>query len=55
MNGSVYWSLAVIATSQRGYYDDLSAVRTGTARTVPAETAVLDWEQRLAAARARPR
>jgi Family of unknown function (DUF6247) len=49
------WSLAVVATSRSGYYEDLGAVRMGTARTVPAETAVPYWEQRLAAARARPR
>ncbi len=49
------WSLAVVATSRSGYYEDLGAVRMGTARTIPAETAVPDWEQRLAAARARRR
>ena len=49
------WSLAVIATSGPGYYEDLAAVRGGTARTVPAEAAVPGWEQRLAAARARRR
>jgi hypothetical protein len=49
------WSLAVTATSQPGYYENLTAVQSGTARTVPAETAIPDWEQRLAAARARQR
>lgn len=49
------WSLAVIATSGPGYYENLAAVREGTARTVPAEAAVPGWEQRLAAARARQR
>lgn len=49
------WSLAVTATSQPGYYENLTAVQSGTARTVPAETAIPDWEQRLAAARARRR
>lgn len=46
------WSLAVIATNRPGYYDNLGAVTKGTARTVPVEAAVPDWQQRLAAARA---
>jgi hypothetical protein len=49
------WSLAVIAISRPGYYEDLAAVRSGAARTIPAEAAVPGWEQRLAAARARQR
>jgi hypothetical protein len=49
------WSLAATATSQPGYYESLAAVQNGTARTVPAQSAIPDWEQRLAAARARQR
>ena len=47
------WRLIVIATSQPGYYEELDAVRNGTARTTPAEEAIPDWHERLAAARAR--
>ena len=49
------WRLTVIATRQPGYYEDLDAVRSGTARTVPAEEAIPDWQERLAAARAHRR
>jgi Family of unknown function (DUF6247) len=49
------WRLTVIATSRTGYYEDIDAVRTGTAETVPAEEAIPDWQKRLAAARAQPR
>jgi hypothetical protein len=49
------WSLAVVAANRPGYYEDLAAVTEGTARTVPAEAAIPDWEQRLAAARAQRR
>jgi uncharacterized protein DUF6247 len=49
------WRLTVIATSRAGYYEDLEAVRNGTAHTVPAEEAIPDWHERLAAARAQPR
>jgi len=45
------WSLAVIATNQHGYYDELAAVRAGTSPTVPVTDIVPDWPQRLAAAR----
>jgi hypothetical protein len=46
------WRLTVIATSEAGYHEELEAVRSGTARTRPAEEVVPDWEKRLAAARA---
>jgi hypothetical protein len=46
------WRLAVIATSRPGYYEDLEAVRSGTAQTMPAEQAIPDWQERLTAARA---
>jgi hypothetical protein len=49
------WNLAVVAASRPGYYEDLGAVRRGTARTAPVEAAVPDWEQRLATARTRQR
>ena len=49
------WRLTVIATSQDGYYEELEAVRNGTARTTPAEEAFPDWQERLAAARAQTR
>ena len=45
------WRLTVIATSKAGYYEELQAVRAGTARTVPADEAIPDWHERLAAAR----
>jgi hypothetical protein len=48
------WRLTVIATSQPGYYRELAAVRSRTARTSPAEQVFPDWEDRLAAARAAP-
>jgi Family of unknown function (DUF6247) len=46
------WRLTVIATGQPGYYEELDAVRTGTARTARAEEAIPGWQERLAAARA---
>jgi hypothetical protein len=49
------WRLTVIATSQVGYYEELEAVRSGTAQTTPAEEAIPDWQERLAAARAQAR
>jgi hypothetical protein len=49
------WRLTVIATSRAGYYEELEAVRDGTARTTPAEEAIPDWHERLAAARAQAR
>jgi hypothetical protein len=45
------WRLTVIATSRPGYYEELAAVRDGSARTTPAEDAIPDWQERLAAAR----
>jgi hypothetical protein len=45
------WRLTVIATSKAGYYEELQAVHAGTARTVPADGAIPDWQERLAAAR----
>lgn len=49
------WRLTVIATSRAGYYEELEAVRSGTAQTRPAEEAFPDWQERLAAARAQTR
>ncbi len=49
------WRLTVIATSRAGYYEELEAVRSGTARTTPAEEAIPEWHERLAAARAQAR
>lgn len=46
------WRLTVIATSSSGYYEELEAVRNGTARTLPADEAIPGWQERLAAARA---
>jgi Family of unknown function (DUF6247) len=47
------WRLTVIATTQAGYYEELGAVQSGTARTRPAQEIIPDWNERLAAARAR--
>jgi hypothetical protein len=49
------WRLTVIATSRAGYYEELEAVRNGTAQTTPAEEAIPGWQERLAAARAQER
>jgi hypothetical protein len=49
------WRLTVIATGRAGYYEELEAVRNGTAQTTPAEEAIPDWQERLAAARAQAR
>lgn len=49
------WRLMVIAASRPGYYDELQEVQNGTARTIPAEHAFPDWQERLAAARAQAR
>jgi hypothetical protein len=46
------WRLTAIATSRAGYYEELEAVRNGTAVTTPAEHAIPGWPERLAAARA---
>jgi Family of unknown function (DUF6247) len=45
------WRLTVIAVSRAGYYQELAAVRNGTAQTNPAEQVFPDWPDRLAAAR----
>jgi hypothetical protein len=47
------WSLAAIATAQPGYYEELAAVRAGTATTVPVTAVIPDWTERIAAARSR--
>jgi Family of unknown function (DUF6247) len=49
------WRLTVIAASRAGYYEELAAVRTGTAQTTLAEEAIPDWQERLAAARTQTR
>ena len=49
------WRLIAIATSQPGYYEALETVRDGVVRTTPAEEAVPDWQERLAAERAQQR
>jgi hypothetical protein len=46
------WRLTVTATRRPGYYEELDAVRNGTARTTPAEEAIPGWQERLAEARA---
>jgi hypothetical protein len=45
------WSLAVVAASQPGYYEELAAVRDGIAPTVPVIEAIPDWARRVASAR----
>jgi hypothetical protein len=47
------WSLTAIAAGQPGYYEELAAVRAGTAATVPVTDAIPDWAERVAAARDR--
>ena len=49
------WRLTVIATSRAGYYEELEAVRDGTARTTPAEEVIPDWDERLPPPRAQAR
>jgi hypothetical protein len=49
------WRLTAIAASQPGYYEEIDAVRAGTARTLPADAVVPDWPERLAAARTQAR
>lgn len=46
------WQLTVAASRQPGYYEELKAVRDGTAQTTPAQEAIPGWRERLAAARA---
>jgi len=48
------WRLTVIATTQAGYYEELTAVQAGTAQARPAEEVIPGWQERLAAARAQP-
>ena len=46
------WSLtAAVAAGQPGYYEELAAVRAGTATTVPVTDAIPDWAERVAATR----
>jgi Family of unknown function (DUF6247) len=45
------WSLTVVAVSHPGYYEELAAVRDGTAPTVPVTEAIPDWAGRVAAVR----
>ena len=47
------WSLTVIAAGQPGYYEELEAMRTGKATTVPVTDAIPDWAERIAAVRNR--
>lgn len=49
------WSLTVIAANHPGYYEELTAVRDGTAPTVPVLEAIPDWAGRVAAVRDRRR
>ena len=49
------WGLAAIAAGRAGYYEEIAAVRAGTAPTVPAASVIPDWPGRLAAARRRRR
>ena len=45
------WSLTVIAASQPGYYEELAALRDGTAPTIPVTEAIPDWAGRVISAR----
>ncbi|HET7017505.1 MAG TPA: DUF6247 family protein [Streptosporangiaceae bacterium] len=47
------WSLIVIAVGRPGFYEDLAAIRSGTATTVPVTDVIPDWDERIAAARSR--
>jgi hypothetical protein len=47
------WRLIVVAAGQPGYYEELAAVRAGTATTVPVSDVIPDWDERIAAARSR--
>lgn len=49
------WRLTAIAASQAGYYEEIAAVRNGTAQTSPAEHVFPDWQDRLTAARIQSR
>jgi Family of unknown function (DUF6247) len=48
------WRLTVAATRHPGY-EELEAVQSGTARTMPADQAIPSWQARLAVARAQRR
>jgi hypothetical protein len=43
------WNLTALATSRPGYYEEIAAVRAGTAATVPVAEAIPDWDERVAA------
>lgn len=45
------WSLAVVATNEPGYHDQIAAVRDGSSPTVPVTNVIPDWPERVAAAR----
>jgi hypothetical protein len=45
------WRLTAIAVGRPGYYEELEAVRSGRARMRPADEAIVDWHERLAAAK----
>jgi hypothetical protein len=45
----------VIAAGQPGYYEELDAVRSGSAQPTPADDAIPRWQERLTAARAQHR
>jgi hypothetical protein len=48
------WRLAVIATGQPGYYEELAAARAGTtSATVPISDVIPDWSERAAQVRSR--
>jgi hypothetical protein len=49
------WRLVAIATARPGYYEELEAVRSGTAQTTPADEVIPHWQDRLTAARAQRR
>jgi hypothetical protein len=43
------WSVAAVAASKPGYYEELAAAHNGTAVTAPAAEAIPDWAGRVAA------
>jgi Family of unknown function (DUF6247) len=47
------WRLTAVAAGQPGYYEELEAIRTGKATTVPVTDPIPDWAERIAAARNR--
>jgi hypothetical protein len=47
------WRLTVIAAAQPGYYEEVDAVRGGTAQTTPLDEVIPGWQERAAAASAR--